>query len=107
MRTATHKKLDGMYYDGVPEYIRDATRDKIVIVCDGAEHTITLDDVCHHYAYDACNITSGFRRLGDIVGDWRPVSNIAQECLNIFKVLNIEGLRKASKSYSDIMTPRF
>lgn len=111
MRTSTHNKLmKKLYPDGLPNWLVNATRESLLLnLAEGgaAFHTITLDDVCHHYAYDACNLTSGCRRLGSIVGDWRPVSKIANECLEIFKVLNMAGLRRAAKAYSHIMTPKF
>lgn len=69
------------------------------------KHKITIDDVVEYYATQANNIVSGIRKLGNIVGDWRPVDHIAKFCLEVFKQINIEELRK--KSINRGLTPRF
>lgn len=40
---------------------------------------------------------SSYRFLGQIGGDWRPIDQLAEDCLYIFQLLNIEKLRKLSR----------
>lgn len=113
MRQDIVEAIDELYgYEDLPPWLIDAGKTFVKIRA-GADwqgyktHKITLDDVLHHYAYDARNISSGCRSLGTITGDWRPISNLAAEVLAIFKAVNIKGLRKACKPYAHIMQPRF
>jgi hypothetical protein len=69
------------------------------------EHTITIEDVVEYYVSQAGNIVSGCRRLGSIVGDWRPIDNLAKTCLEVFKTINIDELRRVSKRYG--LIPKF
>ena len=94
-------KVYGLYYDGPPEYLRRVTREKVIIRVDGGwegvdEHIVTMADVAEYYAYEAGNLLSGCRKLGAIVGDWRNIDALAKECLEIFKRVNLEGMRRAS-----------
>ena len=103
-------KVYSLYYDGPPEYLRRVTREKVVIGVDGGwqgqgEHTITIKGVAEYYAYWANNIVSGCRQLGTITGDWRPVDRIAKECLEIFKCVNLEGMRRESRKLG--LVPKF
>jgi hypothetical protein len=68
-------------------------------------HVITIKDVIEYYRTQAGNISSGWRQIGDIGGDWRPIDSIAKDCLNIFKILNIEKLREEAKAQG--MQPKF
>jgi len=99
-----------LYYDEPPGYLRRVTKEKIIINVDGGwqgqgEHTITIKDVAEYYAYEANNLLSGCRTLGTITGDWRPVDRIAKECLEIFKCVNIEGIRRESRKLG--LVPKF
>lgn len=111
MRTSTMVKIETAF-DGLPEWLVDATKEKLVISVasldeQGRDLTVTMDDVTRYYAYEAPNFTSGCRTIAGFTGDWRCIDTIAQACLDMFKVLNIKGLRKACKPYSHIMTPKF
>jgi len=66
---------------------------------------IRIDDVAKYYAREACNITSGCRTLAGIAGDWRQIDYIAQDCLEYFKQVNIEGMRKAGRKLG--LEPKF
>lgn len=103
-------KVYDLYYDGPPEYLRHVTREKVTVKVDGGwqgvdEHIVTIADVARYYAYEANNIVSGCRKLGAIVGDWRPVDRIAKECLEIFKCVNLEGMRRESRKLG--LVPKF
>ena len=65
---------------------------------------IRLDDVAKYYAYEARSM-SGCRTIAGITGDWRPIDYIASECLEYFKAVNIEGMRKAGRKFG--IEPRF
>jgi hypothetical protein len=73
----------------------------------GDERTIRLtpDDVAEFFATQARNITSGCRTLAGLNGDWRPISELAQACLNWFKVVNVVGMRQAARRRH--LIPRF
>ena len=51
-------------------------------------------DLAVYYAHDAKNIYSGRRTLAGITGDWRPIDQLARECLEWFKFVNPEGLKR-------------
>lgn len=71
-------------------------------------HKITIKDVLHYYAYQANNLSSGCRKLGDIVGDWRYIDRIARNLLEIFKIANLNKVRSlCNKHFSHIMKPNF
>ena len=59
---------------------------------------VRLDDVAKYYAREAISM-SGCRTLAGIVGDWRQIDYIAQDCLEYFKQVNVEGMRKAGRKY--------
>ena len=103
-------KVYDLYWDGeVPGYLRKVTKTEIVMGVDtwrGAEeYTFTIDDVAKYYAFEANNISSGCRTLGTFTGDWRPVDRIAEECLEIFKCVNLEGMRRAGRKLG--LEPKF
>ena len=103
-------KVYDLYYDGPPEYLRRATREKVIIRVDGSwqgvdEHIVTIADVARYYAHEAGNLLSGCRKLGRIVGDWRNIDALAKECLDIFKRVNLEGMRRASRRLG--LVPKF
>jgi len=104
-------KLDDFYSDEVPGYIHGAGKTFIKIM-EGEDwmggpkvKKITLADVVRHYAVDARNLLSGCRSLGPVVGDWRGVSNLAAECLEWFKFVNVDGLRRESRKAG--LIPKF
>lgn len=72
---------------------------------DHKTHKITTTSLAYYYAYDARNITSGCRSLGSITGDWRPIDNLARTCLQIYKLLKIQEMRRESKKLG--LTPKF
>ena len=103
-------KVYDLYYDGPPEYLRRVTREKVIIRVDGGwegvdEHIVIIADVAEYYAHEAGNLLSGCRKLGAIVGDWRNIDALAKECLEIFKCVNMEGMRRASRKLG--LVPKF
>lgn len=76
-----------------------------VVTEDGETCKVTIDDVIKYYAHDARNITSGIRTLSKIIGDWRPIDELASQCLEVYKVLSLNRLRRIAKNYG--LTPKF
>ena len=66
---------------------------------------ITIADVAEYFSTQARNIASGMRSLAGIHGDWRQIDYIAQDCLEYFKQVNAEGMRKAARKLG--LQPRF
>lgn len=103
-------QLEEMYNYEVPGYIKKAGKTFIVINL-GADwegfkpRKIRIADVVRYYKEEACNIASGCRTLAGHVGDWRPIDNLAEECLEYFKLVNIEALKRISKQWG--LTPKF
>ena len=97
-------KVYDLYYN-LPDYFRKITKEKIVVRADGRDHTITIKDVVEYYTTQAGNFLSGCRQLGSIIGDWRPIDYLAKECLEIFKYLNKEKLRRVSREWG--LIPNF
>lgn len=103
-------KVYNLYWDGeVPEYFKRICKEHLVVLVNdyggSEEHKITIDDVTEYYATQATNIISGCRKIGTVSGDWRNINYLAQECLEIFKAMNMEALRRISKKWE--LTPRF
>lgn len=73
----------------------------------GDERTIRLtpDDVAEFFASQARSLTSGCRTFAGLTGDWRPISELAQACLNWFKCVNVVGMRRAARRRH--LIPRF
>ena len=80
----------------IPEYIK-ILNEKVVKVRAGSDwegykwHIITIDDVARYIKHESGNILNGCRRLGTIIGDWRPINELAKLLWNgIFTKLNPE-----------------
>ena len=84
------------------------TKNRVHLNVDGKTTAFTMADVIDCYArghMGARDIMSGCRRIGEVVGDWRPIDYIAQSVLDYFKGVNIKGLRAASIKHG--LTPKF
>lgn len=93
------------YCDNPPEYVLKAGKTYLVVMA-GADwqggpkkHRITIKDVVEYYHTEARNITSGCRTLADIIGDWRPIDHLANECLQWFKHINRESLAREGRKH--------
>ena len=104
-----NNKLLDFFYGDVPEYIMDAGKTFIKIkVSDWSGNKvlkITIDDIVRYYKEEARNIVSGCRTLAGHVGDWRPIDEMANMCLEYFKFINIGMLRRKSRKAG--LEPRF
>ena len=65
---------------------------------------VTIKDVALYFAREARSM-SGCRSLAGIVGDWRPIDAIAQDVLEYFKQVNVEGMRRESRKLG--LEPKF
>jgi len=97
-------KVYDLYWDGeIPEYFKRICKEYLVVLVSdypgSNEHKITIEDVVEYYATQATNITSGCRTIGTVSGDWRNIDYLAKECLEIFKAINMEALRRISKKW--------
>ena len=84
--------IDELYEEGI-----SFKRKTIYINSENGKNKVTAEDVINYYAHDARNISSGCRRLGEIVGDWRPIDELAKTCLEIYKVLKRNELVRLAK----------
>jgi hypothetical protein len=89
----------------VPSFIKDAGKTYIKVRTDQGAVKITMDDVAKYFANEAGNIMSGVRTFAGITGDWRPIDELAHMCLEWFKFVNIEGMRRVSWKYG--LEPNF
>ena len=77
----------------------------------GEEYEITVQDVVQYYLTQGQDLASGIRVLGPplrgrcITGDWRLIENIASDCIEAFKVLDIAYLREMARKKG--LEPRF
>lgn len=92
------------FFGDIPEDVKSIGKTYITFK-DG--NKITMQDVARYYAFEARNISSGCRQLGDLVGDWRPIDNLASTLHEWFKYININQYRATYNQYSDILTPQF
>jgi hypothetical protein len=91
-------------------YVQEAGKTHLVVSaadCFGEPQTIriTLDNLAEFFSTQACNLSSGCRTLAGLTGDWRPISELANLCLDWFKHVNAEGMRRAGRKVG--LTPRF
>lgn len=111
MKAVIREQMERFYDDGMPNYVVDAGKSFITIKT-GADwmggpkdHKITITDVVEYFCSQAPNLLSGCRTIGTLTGDWRPIDHLAHECLEWFKRVNIEVLRRESKKAG--LTPKF
>jgi hypothetical protein len=110
MRDSVHEKLNIFYGHEIPGYILNAGKTFIIIrVGDecfkNRKVKITIEDVAEYYLTQARNMTSGCRVLADLIGDWRPIDMMTRECLEWFKVVNIEAMSRSARRRG--LIPRF
>ncbi len=95
-------KLEEFYGWDIPDYILEVGKSYIRIrVSDWRgeqDLRITPKDVVEYYCKWASNIYSGCRVIAGYAGDWRLVDRLAKECLEWFKLVNIEALRISERS---------
>ena len=77
---------DDLYSNETPIEIQD--KSTLLIKASGETHKITRKDFAEYqkrYGYEGQDgkDMSGFRELGTIQGDWRPIDNIAQDVASI------------------------
>ena len=106
MRSETKLFLE---WEEIPKWMSVKNRRTLIITAGSdwegyREHTITIEDVVEYFR-EAGNLLSGCRRLGTIIGDWRNIDYLAKTCLEAFKVINIDELRRVSKRYG--LIPKF
>jgi hypothetical protein len=65
---------------------------------------VRITDVAKYFAREARSM-SGCRTLAGITGDWRPIDYIAQDCLEYFKEVNVEALRREARKQG--IEPKF
>lgn len=66
---------------------------------------ITPINLAEFYKTQANNLSSGIRTLAGLAGDWRPISELADAALLWFKLVNVEGMRRAGRRVG--LVPRF
>lgn len=96
--------------DELGEFVQKAGKTFLTLDCadvfgDCQRVTVTLDNLVEFFATQANNLTSGCRTLAGLTGDWRPISQLANACLDWFKHVNVQGLRRAARRRN--LTPRF
>ena len=96
-------KLEEFYGWDIADYILEVSKSYIRIrVSDWRgeqDLKITPKDVVEYYRKWVDNITSGCRVIAGYAGDWRPIDKLAKECLEWFKLVNIEALRREGRKY--------
>lgn len=103
--------LHGFYNGEIPDYVVGANKNSITINAasvledEATPRKITMDDVADYYVnYGGFNMST-VRTLGTITGDHRPINNLASECMEWFKHVNIDGFKRACKKKG--LTPKF
>lgn len=105
------EKLLDFYNYEIPDYVKGAGKTYLIINF-GNEwnesvkpRKIKITDVARYYATQANNIIAGCRTLAGVTGDWRCIDGIAKECLEWFKVVNIEALKRGCRKLE--LEPKF
>lgn len=109
------EKLFEFYCGEIPEYVKGAGKSYITIVFGHdwdnrgkgkiKPRKITIKDVIDYYKNWSWNISCGCRKIAGFTSDWRFVDNIAKECLEWFKFVNVEGLKKTAREAG--LEPKF
>jgi hypothetical protein len=86
----------------VGSFVQRAGKTFLIVRCGdvfGQKQTIrvTPTNLVEFFATQANNLLSGCRTLAGLTGDWRPVSALAQACLNWFRIVNVGGVRRAAR----------
>jgi len=93
-----YNTLEEFYQENVPDYVLEGCKSYVEIrVSDWRgeqDLRITPKDVVEYYREQAGNITSGCRVIAGYAGDWRPIDRLAKECLEWFKLVDIEPLKR-------------
>ena len=104
-------ELTDFYNGDVPNYVVAANTRSITIVAasvledEATPRKITMDDVADFYVtYGGFNMST-VRTLGTITGDHRQMNDMASECMEWFKHINIDGFRRVCKKKG--LTPKF
>lgn len=97
----TREQLQDLFGQEVPEYLDIVNKNLVRIKVSDWQGTrwveLTPEDIVEYYDTQARNITSGVRKLGSELGDWRNIDALAKETLEIFKIINKSALKKAGK----------
>lgn len=98
------------WYGDPPQWVKTLSRTYLIVrVSNILEETqdlkVTQQDVAEFYDTQAMNMMSGARTLAGWTGDWRPVSELAQFCLDWFKLVDIKGMRRVSRKRG--LVPKF
>ncbi len=100
-------KLAKFYQGDTPKYVLEAGKSYIKVrVSDWQgerDLRVTVKNVVAYYVYWADNIISGCRTLAGYTSDWRGIDRLAKECLEWFKFVNIEALRREGRKYGIIL----
>jgi len=105
------EKLERAYDYQLPEYILNIGNSYItlnvqeVVTNKVKRLKVTMNDIALYYKTQSNNLSSGMRVLAGHAGDWRKIDELAQLCLDYFKLINVNGMRKASLNYG--LTPKF
>jgi hypothetical protein len=92
------------------EFVQRAGKNFLVVKASdvfGGQTTIriTPTNLIEFYTTEARNLSSGIRTLAGLLGDWRPISDLADLALSWFKQVNVEGMRRAARRVG--LTPKF
>jgi hypothetical protein len=98
MTDSINEQLQDYYMGEVPNYVRNAGRTYITIKTEDRNSPlkITINDVIRYYREEAGSM-SGCRSIAGLIGDWRNIDRLADECLGYFKMVNVDMLRREGK----------
>lgn len=102
MTVETVVALDRFFNGEPPDWVLDAGKSFITVqvgddLFGSRTVKVQLEDVARYYATQAANLLSGCRTLAGIIGDWRPIDELANICLGWFKQVNVEGIRRVGR----------
>jgi hypothetical protein len=94
----------------VGSFVQRAGKTFLILRCGdvfGEEQTVrvTPTNLVEFFATQASKLLSGCRTLAGLTGDWRPMSELAQLCLDWFKIVNVVCVRRAARRFG--LVPRF
>ncbi len=90
-----YEQIEKLYDYEIPDYIEIISPNKIKIKTDQSFlrgtndnwHIVLFTDIVRYYTYEVHSM-SGLRTLGTISGDWRNIDELAEQCIEIFKLIN-------------------
>lgn len=77
--------INEIFYNDLPQWLEVVDEDTIKVRVNGKWGIVSKEDVETYF--NTGHGMSGYRYLGSIGGDWRPIDELAETCYLIFETI--------------------